>query len=258
MPRGPATILILGGTAEGRELAGWLCEAGVNVVSSLAGRTSHPVRPAGALRSGGFGGVDGLARWLRENTPSAVVDASHPFAARMTRHAALACAREGVPLLRLSRPGWGTRPDAAGWCWVDEAAEACEAAAGRDGTVLLTTGRQTVADYRALAPRRVLVRVTEAPELLLPPAWVLLVARGPFELPAELALLRDEGVGVLITKDSGGDHTAAKLDAARTLGVRVVMLRRPALPPGVPTVASVADAVSWVSRLSGPAPRPPR
>lgn len=252
-------------------------------MTSLAGATRSARRPVGELRVGGFGGVPGLVAYLTENGVRAVVDATHPYAAQMSAHAARACASAGVPLLRLDRPGWATtRADAAAWTWVDDAAQAvvavrealetttvhdCErGAAGASGpapthagapasggTVFLAVGRNTLLDYAALADDPavpVLARVADLPaDLAFPADWDVFAARGPFGLAEERELFRARDVQVLVTKDSGGEATSAKLDAAAELGVRVVALRRPAPVPGVESVATVAEAAAWVEAL---------
>lgn len=238
-------VLLLGGTGEARQLAGVLHDAGVEVVSSLAGRVSRPALPVGEVRVGGFGGPDGLAAYLRSTGVGFVVDATHPFAARISANAAAACAAAGVPLLRLERPGWRSHPDAAGWTWVADA-EAARAAAVSARRPFLTTGRQSLPDFLPWADRDVLVRVVDPPELPLPERWAVLLARGPYERAAEERLMRDHAVDALLTKDSGGSLTVAKLDAAAALDVPVVVLERPAPPPGVPLVPSVAEAARHV------------
>ncbi|WP_104526229.1 cobalt-precorrin-6A reductase [Blastococcus atacamensis] len=249
-------VLVLGGTGEGRALAAALVEHGVEVVSSLAGRVADPVLPAGEVRMGGFGGADGLAAWLRAEGIAAVVDATHPFAASMTDSAARAAAATGVPLLRLQRPGW-VAEQGDDWQWVGSLEEAARAVAGFD-SVFLTTGRQGLAAFAGI-PGRCLVRSVDPPAPPMPPRATVLLARGPFTVSDERALMRAHGVDVVVTKDSGGTMTAAKLVAARELGVPVVLVRRPPLPPGVPVVATVAEALA---RLAGhesraPAARPP-
>ncbi|ANZ23991.1 cobalt-precorrin-6A reductase [Rhodococcus aetherivorans] len=238
------TVLILGGTGEARALAAGLDTAGVAYVSSLAGRVRNPRLPVGDVRIGGFGGIDGLREYLRGNGIRRVVDATHPFAARISGNAAAACAAAGVPLLRLARPGWTGTGD---WTWVDDH-DAAAAVAARGASVFLSTGRQTLDRFLGpLARHRVLVRVVEPLDLDVPDSWTVLLARGPYTVDGERALLAGHGVDVLVTKDSGGDLTRAKLDAAAELGVRVVVVRRPPSPAGVPTVATVADAVAWAT-----------
>lgn len=239
------TILILGGTAEARQLAADLDAAGIAVLSSLAGRVFRPALPVGEVRIGGFGGPVGLAEFLRTAGIAAVVDATHPFAARISASAAAAATRTGVPLLRLERPGWRSHPDADGWSWVPDAA-AARAAASAARRPFLTTGRQSLPDFLPWADRDVVARVVDPPEVELPERWTLIQARGPYELAAERALLRQHRVDALVTKDSGGPLTAAKLAAAEELGLPVVVLERPAPPPGVCTVTTVAAAVQLV------------
>lgn len=247
-----ARILVLGGTREGRELAHALAAAGFTPVTSLAGRTRDPGSPgAAAARIGGFGGVDGLAAWLSgpETAPRAVVDATHPYATRMSANAVSAAARSGVPLLRLHRPGWGERPDAVGWHWVADHEAAATAARTLGRRPFLTIGRQRLPSYAGpLGVLPVLARVADLPADETDPwpqRWTVLADRGPFALDAELALLAEHRIDVLVTKDSGGQDTVAKLDAAARRGVPVVILRRPPPPPGVPTVPDVAGALGW-------------
>lgn len=240
-------ILVLGGTAEGRAIAAAAVDAGFDVVSSLAGRTKQPVVPAGSVRVGGFGGAEGLAQFLRDEDIRAVINATHPFAAQMARNAVAASQATGVPLVRLLRPSWVARDD--NWIWVSSHAEAAVAAGANGGAVFLTVGRQHSLEYaEALAERDVVCRVAFAGELPWPPKWHVLEARGPFTLDDERSLMQEHRIGVLVTKDAGGDHTAAKLDAARELGVQVVMLRRPEVEGDV--VGSVDEAVGWLSAVT--------
>src|SRR3954471_957873 len=229
-------VLILGGTGEARRLATALADDGVDVVSSLAGRVADPVLPPGEVRVGGFGGVVGLVAWLQEHPVSAVVDATHPFAAAMTVNAAEAASLTGVPLLRLQRPGWTAGPG-DDWRWVDTLPEAAEAVAGFEH-VFVTTGRTGLGAFAGLA-QEVLVRAVDPPEPPLPPRTTVVLERGPFTVAEELALMREHAVDVVVTKDSGSHLTEAQLAAARQLGLPVVVVRRPPLPPGVPTVATV-------------------
>jgi precorrin-6A/cobalt-precorrin-6A reductase len=234
-------VLVLGGTGEARRLAGQLVAEGVDVLSSLAGRVADPRLPPGGVRIGGFGGVEGLAAAL--DGVAALVDATHPFAATMTAHAAEAAAATGTPLLRLQRPGWTPQPG-DDWRWVDSLEQAAAAVAGY-ASVFLTTGRQGLAAFAGLTGR-CLVRAVEPPSPPLPDRVTVVLARGPFTVEEELALMREHHVEVVVTKDSGGGMTAAKLTAARELGLPVVVVRRPAVPPGVPVVATVAEALAWL------------
>ena len=235
-------VLLLGGTAEARELAARLHQ-GVDVISSLAGRVPDPALPVGEVRVGGFGGADGLRRWLRDDGVDAVVDATHPFAASMTANAATACADLGVPHLVLHRPPWDS--DGATVVGSDTAA-AETVAASSYSRVFLTTGRSGAAAF-AGSNAWFLIRVVTAPDPAdLPRHHELLFSRGPYRYDDERALMTGHGIEVLVTKNSGGEHTRAKLDAARALGVAVVMIERPPLPRGVQVVDSVDAAQRWV------------
>jgi precorrin-6A/cobalt-precorrin-6A reductase len=222
------TVLVLGGSTEGRALA----ERVPDAVLSLAGRVSAPRTVAGRTRIGGFGGADGLARYLTEHRVRAVVDATHPFAARMGTNAARACAATGTPLLRLERPGF-----TGAFTWVDDVAQAAARARGR---TFLALGRQELAAF-ADTDAHCVIRTITPPDVPLPRSHEVVLARGPFTLDDERRALGD--VDVLVARDSGGD--AAKLDAARELGVEVVMVRRPPRP-AVPSVATVAEALAWL------------
>lgn len=252
-------VLVLGGTAEARALAGRLDASGVRVTSSLAGRVSRPALPVGEVRVGGLGGAAGLTAWVREHAVDAVVDATHPFAATMSEHAARSAETTGVPLVRLARPGWDEHPDAATWTWVPDHPAARAAAETLGEHPFVTTGRQTLHHHTGpWRERPVLVRLVEPPAEPLPAAWTVLLSRGPWDLDGEAGTMRAHGVDVLLTKDSGGPLTAAKLDAARTLGVPVVVVSRPPAPKGVRRVGdvdgvlAVLGEVGLVSDVGGP------
>jgi precorrin-6A/cobalt-precorrin-6A reductase len=239
VPELSGPVLILGGTAEARALAAALVERGVPVVSSLAGRVRDPALPVGEVRIGGFGGVAGLVAWLREHDVAAVVDATHPFASTMTAHAVEASATAGLPLVVLRRPGWPPAPD---WVWADSLAAAAEVLPSLGKRVFLTTGRTSLSAFADL-DLEFLVRCVDPPTGPMPRRVRVLLSRGPFTVDGERALLREHGVDVLVTKDSGGPLTSAKLAAAREEGVTVLVVRRPPLPPGVEAVATVEAAL---------------
>lgn len=239
------TVLVLGGTAEARELARCLVARRVPVISSLAGRVARPALPVGEVRIGGYGGPHGLARFITERQITAVVDATHPFAAQMSRHAALATAQTGTPLLRLARPGWSQHPATARWRWVADLPEARSAAAAADRP-FLTTGRQSLPAFAAWHDRDVVVRLVDPPEQPLSARWTVITSRGPYGHDDERRLMLGYRVDALITKDSGGTHTVAKLEVATELGIPVLVVARPPVEPGVRAVSSVADVLGWL------------
>jgi precorrin-6A/cobalt-precorrin-6A reductase len=230
-------ILLLGGTAEARELSPRLTALGFDVISSLAGRVAVPVLPAGEVRMGGFGGPAGLAAYLRDEKIDAVVDATHPFAEHITANGYAAAREVGARHLVLRRPGFVLPPDSEVVADVHQAAAAIEPGAH----VFLTIGRQQVAAF-AHVDARFLIRAIDPPTVL-PHHHVLLLDRGPFALEDEIQLLQRHGVDTLVTKDSGGDATSAKLEAASQLGMRVIVILRPPLPEGVDAVESVEQVV---------------
>lgn len=245
-------VLILGGTGEARALAAALVDEGVDVESSLAGRVSEPRLPVGAVRIGGFGGPDGLVDHLREHGVGVVVDATHPFAARITRNAVAACATAGVRYLRLARPAWEPRPSDT-WTRVPDMTAAAQIVADRGGRVFLTTGRQDVAVFADIDDAWFLIRVVDVPDTALPPRHRILRSRGPYTLESERGLIADHAIDLLVTKNSGGPLTAPKLQAAAERGVEVVVVDRPTEPAGLDAVSRVSDAVVRVRELLRPA-----
>jgi precorrin-6A/cobalt-precorrin-6A reductase len=234
------TVLVLGGTSEGRALAEALAGA-CTVISSLAGRTRSPLRPPGEVRIGGFGGVDGLVAFLRERRIDALVDATHPFAGRISSNAATAATITGVPLLILRRPGWLEQPG-DDWRRVADLPEAAARLPALGERIFLTTGRQGIAAFADLDACWFLARSVEPPTPPMPDRLDVLLDRGPFTVESELRLLREHRIDVLVSKDSGGPD--AKLAAARVLGLPVVLVNRPALPAAGTVVGTVAEAVA--------------
>jgi precorrin-6A/cobalt-precorrin-6A reductase len=243
-------ILILGGTAEAAALALSL-DAGYGdrweVTTSLAGRTRTPAVLPGQVRSGGFGGAAALAEYLKGQKIAAVIDATHPFAAQISANAVTACEIAAVPRLVLSRPGWSPQ---SGDNWIEfETVEAAAEALPRFGQrAFLTIGVQELGAFAGLTDTWFLVRLIDTPPTPLPLTECQIVTgRGPFSEDGERALMEDHRIDVLVSKASGGDATAAKLAAARYLGLPALMVRRPPAPQG-PTVTDVSAAVDWVLR----------
>jgi precorrin-6A/cobalt-precorrin-6A reductase len=235
-------LLLLGGTAEARALAARL-HPDVEVINSLAGRVPDPALPVGQVRIGGFGGVDGMVRWLRAERIDAVVDATHPFAATITANATQACRHLDLPSVVLARPPWPPGHATV----VGSDVEAAEVIAGKGHSrVFLTTGRSGTAAFVG-GDAWFLIRAVTAPDPdTLPARHQLVLSRGPYRYDDEVRLMREHRIDALVTKNSGGDMTRAKLDAAAHLEVGVVMVDRPALPKGVSTVATVGEAADWV------------
>ena len=244
----PTRLLILGGTQEAAALAAAAVArfgAAVEVTTSLAGRTRRPTAPAGALRVGGFGGTDGLARYLTESGTDLLIDATHPFAAEISAHGRAAAARTDRPRLTLARPPWQRR-DGDNWIDVADMAAAAVLVAQYGRRVFLTVGVRDLDRFAAAGNVWFLVRLVERPSAPLPlPSHELILARGPFDVAAEAALLRDHAIDLLVTKASGGSATAAKLTAARQAGLPVLMVRRPEPQPGE-SVDSLDAALSWI------------
>lgn len=241
--------LILGGTTEATALARRLAgHGGIAATVSLAGRTKNPVLPPLPTRIGGFGGVDGLAAHLRFEGIQAVIDATHPFAEQISANAAAACARVGVPLRLLTRPAWVSGSEDR-WIHVPDMTAAADAVLGLGDGVFLTIGRQEVAAFEATPDKRYLIRAVDPPDPMpaLPRA-TLILERGPFTLDAEIALLRRHGIEAIVSKNSGGKATDAKLEAARRLGLTIVMVDRPP-GNGVAELPDVDAAVAWLEGM---------
>lgn len=241
-------VLILGGTGEARALAAALVDDGVDVLSSLAGRVQNPRLPVGEVRIGGFGGRDGLAAFLRESGVQMVVDATHPFAARITPNAVAACHDAEVPYLRLARPAWEPGPNDR-WTRVPTIEDAAVAVAQRGGRVFLTTGRQDVSAFAGVENAWFLIRVVDEPDTALPSHHLVLRSRGPYTPEDERALIDEHRLDLIVTKNSGGSLTAAKLHVAAERGIEVIVVDRPVEPAGTEAVTTVDEAVERVRGL---------
>lgn len=242
-------ILILGGTAEASDLARRVSELGWDATLSLAGRTRAPAPQPIPVRIGGFGGASGLAAHLRQQRIAALVDATHPFAARITENALEAARQTGTPSIAIVRPPW-RRQDGDRWHPVPDMAAAADALGAAPRRVLLTIGQQELAPFIRAPQHEYLIRSVEPPESL-PQNAKFIAARGPFAEADERALLLDHAIEVIVTKNSGGAATEAKLTAARTLGIEVVMVDRPALPAGLEAVRTVPAALGWLMFHAG-------
>ncbi|MCW6038657.1 cobalt-precorrin-6A reductase [Spirulina subsalsa FACHB-351] len=244
----PKRVLILGGTGEAAALAGRI-EAipGVETIASLAGRTKEPRTMTTPSRRGGFGGATGLADYLRQERIDVLIDATHPFAAQISFNAAQAASDCGIPRLMLSRPAW---EKVAGDCWIEVESHqrAAHLLPGLAKRIFLTIGRQELATYAHLKDIWFLMRMIDPPppEVKIPPGQLLL-ERGPFSLESERSLLQDYQIGALVSKNSGGEATYAKIIAARELGITVIMIQRPPVPEG-DTVADIKSVLAWLEK----------
>jgi precorrin-6A/cobalt-precorrin-6A reductase len=253
MPVRERRLLILGGTAEARVLAEEAIARfgrGLLITSSLAGRTRSSAALAGTVRRGGFGGADGLASYLRSAQIDFVIDATHPFAARISAACVEASRSLGAPLLALTRPPW-TQQDGDHWIEVADAAEAAARLPALGRRAFLTIGHRDIAAFSALSDIHFLVRLIDPPPVPLPlRSCEVIRGRGPFTGDDERGMMERHEIDVVVTKASGGAATAGKLDAARALGIPVVMLRRPQ-QEGAERVESVAGALDWLARHLG-------
>jgi precorrin-6A/cobalt-precorrin-6A reductase len=243
----PKRLLILGGTEEARRLAERAVArfgSALAVTTSLAGRTQHAAPIAGALRRGGFGGAAGLATYLRAERIDLVIDATHPFATRISSAATNACRDTGLPLLAVARPPWERAPD-DNWIEVASATEAAALLPQHGKRVFLTIGQRELDAFARVAGVYFLVRLIESPAAPLPLDCEVILGRGPFTFEQERIIIARHAIDLLVTKASGGAATAAKLAAARAVGIPVMLLRRP-IGPGGTSVARIEDAVEWL------------
>ncbi|MDO5620996.1 MAG: cobalt-precorrin-6A reductase [Paracoccus sp. (in: a-proteobacteria)] len=235
-------ILLLGGTAEASLLARKLADAGLDAIFSYAGRTLNPVAQPLPTRTGGFGGAEGLADYLRQNRITHLIDATHPFAAQISRNAVAAAQASGTVLAALERPAWAAQPG-DDWTHVPDTQAAARTLPHEPTGVFLAIGRQTLEPFAPL-PHRWLLRFAEFDRSQpVPLGATLITSRGPYTLAGDMALLQDHDIRIVVTKNAGGDAARAKLDAARALRLPVILIDRPALPPrlALPDAGAVMD-----------------
>lgn len=253
-PAAPGRILVLGGTGEARRLADLMVTAGLDVVTALAGKVARPRLPRGQVRTGGFGGAEGLARWLHQHDVSVVIDATDPYATEISAAAVRAVGETGAPLLRVHRPAWSPG-EGDDWIRVPDMASAARAVAGRFRRPMLTVGKQGPAAFADDTAGSYLIRCAEPPPGPLPHRYLLMLDRGPFAEESERSIMSRHRIDVLVSRNSGGEASAAKLRAARDLQIPVVMVDRPAgsvdSPHRVDTVHSVDDAARWLVERFG-------
>jgi precorrin-6A/cobalt-precorrin-6A reductase len=254
-PVKPLRVLILGGTADANRLVAEIAkDSRIDAVLSYAGRTENPTAPPIAWRVGGFGGIDGLVDYLRAENIARVIDATHPFAAQMSANAITACAVANVPLLALERAPW-QRTSGDRWIEVDNIVAAAEALSATPRRVFLGIGRQYLDVFAAHPQHHYLVRLVDPPRAPLPlPETDVIVARGPFDLAGDRAMLMDHRIDIVVARNAGGDAAYAKIEAARALGLSVVMIRRPFIPARE-KVEGVADVLRWLGHDLAPTER---
>lgn len=241
MPR----VLLLGGTTEAAQIARALADAGRAAVYSYAGRTGAPLAQPLPVRVGGFGGADGLAAYLRAEGISHVIDATHPFAAGMSANAVAACAEVGCALIALQRQPWVAGPQDR-WTAVPDIPAAVGALPDAAARIFLAIGRQHLNLFSGAPQHHYLLRLVDAPQGARPlPHTEIVLARGPFRVEDDVALLRQHGVQIVVAKNSGGSGARAKIEAAALLGVPVVMIDRPALPDRM-AVETVGEVMAWL------------
>jgi precorrin-6A/cobalt-precorrin-6A reductase len=238
--------LILGGTGDANRLADAFFRARIDAIYSYAGRTQVPLGHALPVRIGGFGGADGLADYIKSERITHVIDATHPFAAEMSRHAVEACTATGTLLLALERSPWRKVPGDI-WIEVGDLAAAVAALPEQRARVFLAIGRQHIVPFAAKPQHAYTLRFVDAPDGTVPlPDAELIISRGPFTLESDRALMQSRGIMWLVARNSGGDGARDKIDAARELGIPVIMIARPDLPER-PRVESVEEVLAWLS-----------
>jgi precorrin-6A/cobalt-precorrin-6A reductase len=238
-------ILLLGGTTEASLMARKLRDSGHDAIFSYAGRTDHPVAQPLPTRVGGFGGVAGLLAYLQAENITHVIDATHPFAAGMSANAHAACTQSGRRLIRLERPAWTAGPG-DDWTEVARIEDLPAALPQHPARVFLAIGKQQIGLFASQPQHHYLLRLVDAPTAPLPlPQTDVVLARGPFSFDEDLALLRQRRITHIVAKNAGGSGARAKLDAARALGLPVILARRPDLP-GDATASDPDQVIGWL------------
>jgi precorrin-6A/cobalt-precorrin-6A reductase len=241
-------VLLLGGSTEASALAKLLAQDGrFETTLSLAGRTASPRAQPVVTRTGGFGGAEGLARYLRQERIDVLVDATHPFAAQMSRNAIEAASATGTPLLAVERPAWQPQPG-DNWTLAPDMAAAVQAIGSAPRKVFSGIGNLALAELQAAPQHTYVIRLIDLPKgPLALPNIVFIQARGPFTAEDDIRLFREHGIEVVLTKNAGGDATVSKIEAARALGLPVAMVQRPFIPPRL-TVATAEEAIIWLTQ----------
>jgi precorrin-6A/cobalt-precorrin-6A reductase len=244
------TVVILGGTADARRLADALVNAygdDLRVITSLAGRTKNPRLPKGEVRDGGFGGAEGLAAYLRDVQARLLIDATHPYAAQISKHAAEAAAMSEVPRVVLDRPAWEQTPEDR-WIHVPDIDAAVREISRKSDACLITTGVNDLAAFAPIVSTKLFVRLIEKPETISLAGAEIVIGTPPYKKDDEIALMRLLGIDLMVTKNAGGSATYAKIEVARALGIEVIMIDRPPLPGG-DIVNSVEDALERAGEI---------
>jgi precorrin-6A/cobalt-precorrin-6A reductase len=240
-------VLLLGGTTEASRIGHGLAAAGTAGVYSYAGRTATPVAQPLPTRVGGFGGVDGLAEFIRREAITHVIDATHPFASQISRNAVEACAKTSTPLIAYLREPWAAGPGDK-WQHVSTVEQAAAALPDHQARIFLAIGRQHLNPFAVRPQHFYLLRLVDAPNTALPlPDTEIVLARGPFTTEGDLALLQDHRITHVVARNAGGESARAKLEAARALGLPVIMIDRPSLPERR-TAQSAGEIMRWLTQ----------
>lgn len=242
-------LLVLGGTTEATALAHVLHGAGIKAIFSYAGRVARPKRQPLPTRIGGFGGANGLAEFITQNAITHVVDATHPFAAQMSMNAVSACALSGAKLVALTRPKWIAQGGDQ-WHHVPDIAGAVAALDRPAQNVMLAIGRMHLEAFAPCPQHQYLLRLVDAPSGDVPlPNRSIIVDQGPFSIENDIALMREHAINVVVAKNAGGSGARAKIDAARSLGIPIIMIDRPKIAER-PEVATPDDILAWLAHGS--------